>query len=84
MASRYLDDDFSNATSTGSAIHNESSEEISGQDSEFSNMEEEMEYTVDPYQFEPVASDSDEDSYSIDGEEDSNERLLSKDWQLSS
>jgi len=81
MASRYLDDDFSDATNTSSAIHNESSEEISGQDSEFSDMEEETEHTVDPYlQFEPVASDSDEDSYSIDSEEDSNERLLSKDW----
>jgi len=52
---------------------------------EFSNMEDEMEqmYTVDPYQFEPVASDSDEQlSYGIDSdsEEDSNEsRLLSRD-----
>ena len=80
MASRILDDDFSDATSTGSTIRNESSEEISGQNSEFSDMEEDAEHTVDPYQFEPVASDSDEDSYYNDSEEDSNERLLSKDW----
>jgi len=76
MASRIFDDDFSDATSTGSTIRNE---EISEQDSEFSYMEEETEHTVDPYHFEPVASDSDEDSYSIDSEEDSSERLLSKD-----
>jgi len=50
----------------------------SEQDSEFSYMEEETEHTVDSYQFEPVASDSDEDSYSIDSEEDSSKRLLSK------
>ena len=80
MASRILDDDFSDATSTGSTIRNESSEEISGQNSEFSDMEEDAEHTVDPYQFEPVASDSDEDSYYNDSEEDSNERLLNKDW----
>ena len=80
VASRILDDDFSDVASTSSTIRNESSEEISGQDSEFSDMEEETEHTVDPYQFEPVASNSDEDSYSIDSEEDSNERLLSKDW----
>jgi len=80
MASRILDDDFSDATSTGSTIRNESSEEISEQNSEFSDMEEDAEHTVDPYQFEPVASDSDEDSYYNDSEEDSNERLLNKDW----
>jgi len=80
MASRIFDDDFSDVTSTGSTIRNESSEEISEQDSEFSYMEEEMEHTVDPYQFELVASNSDEDSYSIDSEEDSSVRLLSKDW----
>ena len=48
MASRILDDNFNDATSTSSTIHNESSEEISGQDSEFSDMEEETEHTVDP------------------------------------
>jgi len=71
---------ISDATSTGSTICNESSEEISEQDTEFSYMEEETEHTVDPYQFKPVASNSNEDSYSIDSEEDSSERLLSKDW----
>jgi len=62
--SRIFDEDFSDATSIGSTICNESSIEISEQDSEFSNMEEETEHTVDPYQFESVASNSDEDSYS--------------------
>ena len=40
-------------------------------------------YTVDPYQFEPVASDNDEESsYGIDSDsEDLNEsQLLNKDW----
>jgi len=80
MASTILDDNFSDATITGSTIRHESSEEICELDSEFSYMEEETEHTVDPYQFELVASDSDEDLYSIDNEEDSNKRLLSKDW----
>ena len=76
MASRILDDDFSDATSTGSTIHNESSKKISEQDSEFSDMEEDTKHTVDPYQFKPVVSNNNEDLFSIDREEDSNERLL--------
>jgi len=39
VASRILDDDFSDVASTSSTIRNESSEEISGQDSEFSDMD---------------------------------------------
>ena len=87
MAFRILDEDFSDATSVNSSdtsTINESSEHE--QVDEFSDTEDEIEqmYTVDPYQFEPVASDSDEESsYGMDSdsEEDSNEsRLLNKDW----
>jgi len=35
-----------------------------------SDMDEEMEHTVDPYQFEPVASDNDDDLSSVASEED--------------
>ena len=79
IAFRILNDNLSNTASISSSDTNTITEssEVSEQ---ASDVEEEMEHTVDPYQFEPVASDSDEDSYSVDSEEDSSERLLIKDW----
>ena len=85
MAFRILDEDFSDATSINSSdtsTINESYEHE--QVDKFSDSEDETEqmYTVDPYQFEPVASENDEESlHSIDSDSDSNEsRLLNKDW----
>lgn len=82
MAFKILDGDFSDTASINSldttTISKSSEIEQTG---EFHNIEEDLEhmYTVDPYQFEPVASDSDKDlSYGIDSdsEENSRERQL--------
>ena len=80
MAFRILDDDLSDTASITSSDTSTITESSEASEQASADMEEEMEHLVDPYQFEPVASDSDENSYSVDSEEDSSERLLNKDW----
>ena len=79
MAFRILDDDLSDTASITSLDTSTITESSEASEQASADMEEEMEHLVDPYQFEPVASDSDEDSYLVDSEEDSSERLLNKD-----
>jgi len=82
MAFRILDDNLSNVASISSsdtsAVTVDSSETIAEW---AASCDEEMDHTVDPSQFEPVASDSNEHLYLVDNKEDSpaSERLLNKD-----
>ena len=79
MAFRILDDDLSDTASITSSDTSTITKSSKASE-QASDMEEELEHTVDQYQFEPVASDSNKDSYSVDSEEDSSERLLNKGW----
>jgi len=86
MVSRIFYDDISDTASISSSESTKSSLNAEGSDSEqVSELSEDADkdivHIIDPYQFKPVADDSDEDSYSMDSKDNqSSERLLDSDW----